>query len=241
MLKLNPFFSECYQALVNVKEVKNDRTRWAMYSYTQGRILFEDQQHIKSIAMFIQCAKIKYEPGEVFLWRPALSCIYLKKYELALEFFKKFWNMRTSNRFNGSELTMTFLGQGYCATKLKRHNEAEIHFKQAEKFKSGGDIPCVPFYRMMAAIDRKNSKDTFKYLKLVMKSIRSVENLVHFLQGKIVDEGRYLKDDWRNVLDVISDHSRAILPDPDSDVQQYKTYRNSSLIVLCILNKKYES
>ena len=114
-------------------------------------------------------------------------------------------------------------------------------FKQAEKFKSGGDIPCVPFYRMMAAIDRKNSKDTFKYLKLVMKSIRSVENLVHFLQGKIVDEGRYLKDDWRNVLDVISDHSRAILPDPDSDVQQYKTYRNSSLIVLCILNKKYES
>mgnify|MGYP001456829223 CR=1 FL=1 len=201
--KVKMFLIECWEALVNTNEVKNDRTkyRWTMYSYTQGRILFEDQQHVKSIAMFIQCSKVKYEPGEVFLWRPALSCIYLKKYEKALEFFKKFWNMRTSNLFNSSELTMTFLAQGYCETKLERHNEAEKHFKQAEKFKSGDDIPCVPFYRMMAAYDRRNSKDTFKYLKLVMRSIKSVDNLVQFLQDKIVDEGRYLKDDWRNVLD----------------------------------------
>ena len=238
--KANSFPIECWEALVNTNEVKNDRSRykWAMYSYTQGRILFEDQQHVKSIALFNQCAKVKYEPGEVYLWRPALSCIYLKNYEKALEFFKKFWNMRTSNLFNSTELTMTFLGQGYCATKLKRHNEAEKHFKQAEKFKTGEDIPSVPFYRMMAAYDRKNRKDTFKYLKLVMKSIKSVEKLVPFLQDKIVDEGRYLKDDWRNVLDVISDHSRALFP--KSDVQQYKTYRNSSLIVLCLLNKKYD-
>ena len=65
-----------------------------------------------------------------------------------------------------------------------------------------------------------------------------LEKLVPFLQDKIVDEGRYLKDDWRNVLDVISDHSPALFP--KSDVQQYKTYRNSSLIVLCLLNKKYD-
>ena len=232
---------ECYQTLSNVKEVKEDPKIWAAYSYTQGRILFEDQQHEKSLALFAKCATIKYEPGEAYLWRPAFSYMYLKKYEKAFDCFKKFLKNRTSNRFDGGELTMAFLGGGYCSSKLKQHHEAEKWFKHAVKTKSGDDIPSVPLYRMMAAHDRGNSKDTFKYLKLVMKSIKSVEKLASFLQDKIVDEGRYLKDDWRAVLDTFADHARTVFPNPKTDVHQYKTYRNSSLIVLCLLNKKYDS
>ena len=232
---------ESYEAILNAKEVKTDPYVFAIYACTQGRILFEDQQHEKSIAIFKKCSKIKYERGEMYLWRPALSYLYLKKYENAMKSFKYFWDRRTSRQFNGAEVTMAFLGQGYCATKLKRHNEAEKNFKQAELTKSGEDIPSVPFFRMIAAYDRGSKKETFKYLKIVMKRIKSVEKLVPFLQDKIVHDARYLKHDWRNVLDVVSDHSRCLFSNPEADVHQFKTYRNSSLIVLCLLNKKYDS
>ena len=126
---------ECYEAMLRDKELK-DPYVFAIYSYTQGRILFEDHQHDKSIAMFKKCSKIKYEHGEKYLWRPAMSYLYLQKYEKAMKSFQYFWTRRTSKLFNGGEVTMAFLGQGYCATKLKQHNEAEKYFKQAEKTKS---------------------------------------------------------------------------------------------------------
>ena len=232
---------EAYEQILKAEEVKTDPYVFAIYAYTQGRILFEDQQHEKSIAIFKQCSKIKYEHGEMYLWRPALSYLYLKKYENAMKAFKYFWDRRTSRQFNGAEVTMAFLGQGYCATKLKRQDEAEKNFKRAELTKSGEDIPSVPFFRMIAAYDRGSKKETLKYLKIVMKRIKSVEKLVPFLQDKIVHDAMYLKHDWRNVLDVVSDHSRSVFANPKDDVHQFKTYRNSSLIVLCLLNKKYDS
>ena len=242
-LKYYPEGTDAYETLIKIPEVRAEKINVAMFSFTQARILFQDQQHVESIALFDECAKVKYEQGEVFLWRPALSYIHLKDYKKALKWIVTFLSKR--NSFGQFEFTMTILAQGYCFTKLKMYDQAERSFKKAVKTKlKGGDlVSYVPLYRMIAALDKKDGKEVLKYLKLMMQqqNIKFADHLVSFLQDAISDEGRYLKNEWRKILDTVTSNSRALLPNPEREVQQCKTYRNSSLIVLTFLNKKYDS
>ena len=237
-LKYYPEAIETYEKLIAINDEETNKMAH-LYACTLGRVLFEDNQHEKCFQHFEKWIATKGnfgEAGEEYLWRTAFSYIYLRKYEKALKYFKKLIEVKLLN----AGLFVIYLGMAYCFAKTQKYSKALKLHEFAKDLARGKDIPRVPFNKIILFHDKGDSRDTFKHVKTVAKSLKSVEHLVVFLQEIIGDEGQYLRYDWRNVLDTFLKHSKNIFQHPDTETQAFRTYRASSLLTLCIVNKKYD-
>ena len=117
--------------------------------------------------------------------------------------------------------------RGWCYKNMKLYSKATESFNLAIE---NSTAPFLIFLQKIhTAFIRGHNKSYKKFIIKLFNECSTMKKLVKIL-SKTLENYPYFKEDWVQILNIISKYGRELMPYPKSEIQGFKLFRTSSFM-----------